>query len=373
MSKEISININGVITDVEEFMKSIYLKNLSYFNRNYEHIFQIEAKHKSLGLSQTFKDKDPHILQSKVQRAVDKWVILWNKRFTETSLTDKIKRQKIELEKILTQTLEIYDAIEWESLKNKYDFKETSIYQNLQNEINNLIPPIKPKIESLPQKPEFNDPKISFLSSLIASKKTNIVAKAKEEFNQLVNNWEVECKKIELKNSYILDGFEIEKKMYEQKKAELYEKLKTEEDTYNKEKQITNNKVDKLKNDYDTKDTYAIEQYCEIVLNNSIYPDYFPKEFEIEYTKEAKTLFIEYSLPEPLSIPKVKDVKFVNSKNQATEIFYTENEFTKLYENIIYQIILRTVHEVFEADVINAIESININGWVNSLDKATGK
>jgi restriction system protein len=34
--------------------------------------------------------------------------------------------------------------------------------------------------------------------------------------------------------------------------------------------------------------------------------------------------------------------------------------------------VLRTIHELFEADTVSAINSIILNGWVTSLDKATG-
>jgi hypothetical protein len=31
--------------------------------------------------------------------------------------------------------------------------------------------------------------------------------------------------------------------------------------------------------------------------------------------------------------------------------------------------VLRTIHELFEADTVNALASIILNGWVSSLDK----
>ena len=40
---------------------------------------------------------------------------------------------------------------------------------------------------------------------------------------------------------------------------------------------------------------------------------------------------------------------------------------------MLYQICLRTLHEVFEADTVNAIDATVFNGWVNSIDKASGK
>ncbi|RKJ17107.1 restriction endonuclease, partial [Butyricicoccus sp. 1XD8-22] len=39
----------------------------------------------------------------------------------------------------------------------------------------------------------------------------------------------------------------------------------------------------------------------------------------------------------------------------------------------LYQITLRTIHELYEADDINSIDSVVFNGWVKSIDKGTGK
>jgi len=44
-----------------------------------------------------------------------------------------------------------------------------------------------------------------------------------------------------------------------------------------------------------------------------------------------------------------------------------------MFDEAMYKITLRTIHEIFEADVANAIEAISFNGWVNAINKATGK
>lgn len=39
----------------------------------------------------------------------------------------------------------------------------------------------------------------------------------------------------------------------------------------------------------------------------------------------------------------------------------------------MFKIVLRTIHELFQADKVNGIELIGFNGWVNAINKATGK
>ena len=50
----------------------------------------------------------------------------------------------------------------------------------------------------------------------------------------------------------------------------------------------------------------TITDYREMVLSNSEYPDYFPQHWDIDYQTETKLLVVDYSLPDPDSLPSVK-------------------------------------------------------------------
>jgi restriction system protein len=110
-----------------------------------------------------------------------------------------------------------------------------------------------------------------------------------------------------------------------------------------------------------------------MVLNNSKYPESFPNNFEIEFNPENGILIIEYQLPSQKDIPAVKEVTYVASRKQLKEILIPESQMNKLYDNTIYKITLRTLHEISESDIVNAIDTISFNGWVKSINKATGK
>lgn len=134
-----------------------------------------------------------------------------------------------------------------------------------------------------------------------------------------------------------------------------------------------NKKIDQLKEAYLEKDVNSIIEYCEIVLNNSEYPDFFSKNFEIEYNPENEILIVEYQFPSPDDFPKVKEVKYIASQKILNETLISETELKKKFDETMYKITLRTLHELFEADTINAIKAISFNGWVSALNKATGK
>jgi restriction system protein len=44
-----------------------------------------------------------------------------------------------------------------------------------------------------------------------------------------------------------------------------------------------------------------------------------------------------------------------------------------MFDKAIYKIALRTIHELFEADQAHALEAVSFNGWVSTINKATGK
>src|SRR5690606_19717313 len=104
-----------------------------------------------------------------------------------------------------------------------------------------------------------------------------------------------------------------------------------------------------------------------------VYPDNFPQEFNIEYNTDTKILIVDYSLPNPDHIPSLKEVKYIQSRDEFKEVYLTEAAKNKIYDSLIYQMTLRTLHELYESDAVEAIHSIVFNGWVKSIDKATGQ
>ena len=117
----------------------------------------------------------------------------------------------------------------------------------------------------------------------------------------------------------------------------------------------------------------AVADYCELVLSESEYPDNFPKEFHLEYNPNNKILIVDYSLPSPEKLPHIKEVKYVKAKDEFIEVLLSDVDLNRNYDEVLYQICLRTLYELFDADVASALSAVVFNGWVRSIDKATGK
>jgi restriction system protein len=105
----------------------------------------------------------------------------------------------------------------------------------------------------------------------------------------------------------------------------------------------------------------------------SSYPDYFPKEWRLQYEAESRILAVDYHLPPPEGLPSVKKVRYVSSRDEIVASEVSEKESARQYDSVLYQTALRTIHELLEADAANAIDAVALNGIVTALDRATGK
>ena len=105
----------------------------------------------------------------------------------------------------------------------------------------------------------------------------------------------------------------------------------------------------------------------------SNYPDGFPQEFRVAYVPEPKELVIEYEIPSTNIIPIVSEYRYIRSKDIIEEKLRKTIEIKELYQDIIASICLHSIHEVIEADQNNHISVIIFNGFVQTVDRSTGK
>ena len=120
-------------------------------------------------------------------------------------------------------------------------------------------------------------------------------------------------------------------------------------------------------------DADAISDYYDLVFTQSSYPDWVPQDAAVKFSPESRTLLVQFVLPSPSDIPTVREVKYIKTRDEFKESFISKKQTDHLYDSVIYQICLRTLHEVFKADVIGAVEAAAFNGIVHTVDPATGQ
>lgn len=366
------------------------------YTRSYDTRYIAEIQHLGLGTFRVIKDLNSYILDMKVEEQFRKWDTQYAKIVEkdklqsekEASLNSAEERtldaQKLQqdTDDILLFTLEIDDTIDWETLKDKKKFKTPNPKNHLNNELNKLKTPYKPNFKKIPDEPlKANfQPKLSIIDKIFKSLAEKKIDQANNQFESVKAVWEKEKNEIEENNKKLEQQYQESLKVLENQKNDIRKKFdilenewKQSEIDFYKEQEKANLEVEKLKSLYIEHNPESVINYCELVLNNSMYPDFVPKDFDLDYNKESKMLLVEFILPAPDTYPTLTEVKYIATKKELKEYHLSETQIAKKYDTLIYNITLRTLHELFEADQANAIEIIVFNGWVKAINKATGK
>jgi len=367
-----------------------------------------KIEHKGLGVTRVIRDDYTNcwgfssFSNPKIAAQFKKWDIQWAKIcHSKKSQVDKeaglniaeertreAKEKQKQIDDLLINALSNSNRPIWDSLKDTKKYKIPNPKNNLETELCKIIPPTPPIFKKLPQKPdkclELIKPQFSLVDKFFKSQKEKKIKRAEtisERFYQEeMTAWEKSVDEINSFNYNLKDQYEQQLKEFEEQVQNiknhfdiLEEKWEKEKETYYNKQKEHNDKIEKFKDTYFQKNTKAVIQYCEIVLNNSEYPETFPKDFKLGYYSDSNLVIVDYVLPAPDDLPTLAEVKYIASKKIFKELFLSETQLSKNYDSVIYKMTLRTLYELFEADRAEALESVIFNGWVNTIDKATGK
>lgn len=337
------------------------------------YMWEIEVSHTGLNKYRHIRGRDRYVVEQKAQAQKLAWDEMWQKKLAadkrvqakERATRNKEDKKELaqiktaeaqsqldELENILQHTLSVDDAIDWSSLEDRRQFPTPQ--------------PTKVKPIPAPEEPiasnEKYQVKLGLFDKLFKSRGQKKLNDAQKNFQIDHADWVIKKKDYDEAARRLDVQFEAEIRDWERAKAEYVAK-----------QQETNQNIRAAKENYLKLVDSAVIDYCEMVLSNSRYPDCFPQDWDIDYASDNKILIVDYSLPDITALPTLKSVKYVASNDDFTESHISETALNKLYDSVIYQVVLRTLHELFEADAANALASVVFNGWVQSTNKATGQ
>jgi restriction system protein len=382
--------MNNLYEDLHEIDES------QEYTRSYDTRYVAEIRHFGLGTYRILKDLDSFILDNKIEAQFKKWDDQWDKivhknktqadKNANLNIAEERTREAQEIQKeienILIHTLTIDDTIDWNTLKDNKKFNISNPINQLDLELQKVNIPIDPVSQKKPDEPikKNYQPKLSIVDKIFKSLAQKKINQAEQLYESAKLSWQKATNDVNLSNRKQLEEYDLKLKDFESKKfkirkqyKELENNWKEQEINYYQNQKDHNLKIDLLKENYFNGQRESIIQYCELVLNNSIYPDTFPNDFEIDYNEDNKILIVEYVLPSPEQIPTLTEVKYIATKKELKDSFLSETQVAKIYDNVIYKIALRTLHELFEADEANSIDAIIYNGWVETNNKANGK
>ncbi|TLN28717.1 restriction endonuclease [bacterium] len=352
--------------------------------------YQVEVSHPNLNKYQLFKGDDRGVVEARARAKGAEWDEQWAKRSAveakrqqrEAAAKDVESKKRLAAEQtgeavaaqdalkgLLAHTLGVNDAIDWESLK------DTSAYPVAKPK-KAPAPPAPVEIPAPPE-PLRTDlrykPKMGLLDYLSGTRKQARIAEAEQLFNADHAGWVQSVEQLRQQHLVNTMAHTAKLKQDEEDHVKAVESWQRDEEAFRAQQAGENASIDKRRAEYEAGDPEAVTDYCGMVLDNSAYPDCFPQDYELEYNPANKILLVDYQLPSPADLPTTAEVKYVASKDEFAVKTVSDRQLNQTYDDMLYQVALRTLHELFEADVIEALASVNFNGWVKSVDRATGQ
>jgi len=361
---------NYVVSDVGERYNVNYTKVLRYF---------VDVRHKVLNLHKELSAPELFILENKLEALV----AAWDEKYAQYQARQRLEASKEEAEDltaeaidqleslkgILAHTLNINDAVDWERLKDYSAPPKPAQFQA------KAFPYAQPQ-PHLKTKPSYIAPKISFFD-VISGRKTRKLQEAQAAFEEAVRAWERDAKTQRENHAIALARWKEQKAAHdadqERKRAEHVAEQARLRDEFLAEQAARNAKIDELRVALERGEPEAVIEHSSMVLDASDYNGLFEKSVLIQYHPENKLLKIAYDLPAPDTLPALKAVRFVKATGELKETYITEREKKANFESVVYQVALRTLHELFESDVHDNITKVLFNGYVNFIDKSTGQ
>jgi len=225
--------------------------------------------------------------------------------------------------------------------------------------------PTAPQPRSIPSEPlrMAFPPKLNWFTGLLTPIREKRMAEAEQRFQAAHSAWRASRGEVEGWNKRKMEEHEGQVANWEAKKASW---LKDQEE---RNAATINSK----RAPYLRCEPSAVVEYCEMVLNDSEYPEAFPSDFELDYIPETRMLVLDYSLPDIEALPMFKAHRYIATRDEIQPVAVADSWLNKTYDSVLYQIALRTIYELFQSDEAQALDAVVFNGWVNSTDKATGK
>lgn len=269
-------------------------------------------------------------------------------------LTEEAEEKVGKVKSILIDGLDSSEGLIWDSLWNFYFFNDPALKKCSDEEVSKSI------VSLSESEPNISDKKykvaFSFIERLIGEsrKKSNINTALFESDHA---SWLERKKLAEAEVKSANEGLQ----MWEKRESENSRLL------------IARSRdIEELKSQYEAGNADAIVEYCDIALGLSNFPDCIQNIYDLEYTPSTQTLLIEFLLPNIEDLPKIKEWKYTATKGLLSAKELSVADLNKLYDEVIYQISLRVIHEIFDSDKGNYIDGVVFNGRVQFINKSRG-
>jgi restriction system protein len=335
------------------------------FSARYDRIlrYAIDLRHNGLNIHREVSAPELFILQGKV----DALIASWDEKFVQLQAknlfrsgraaaddaTVQAQERLRSLARILKHALEVDDVVDWDTLKDNAPYEKPESF-----------PEPRPTYSPEPT-PVYAEPEIRFLD-LLGGRKRKIIEEAQKAHEERRAQWKAEDDAAQARHARELAAWAAREQSFWETHARLQQE-------FEQQQHERNAIVEQLATSVSSRDPSAVIEHANLVLENSDYGGLFEKSFTVQYDPDEMLLKVEYRLPNQDELPNVKSVRFNKASGELIETKISDREARGNFESASYQIALRTLHELLEADIWQNIEKILFNGVVEYFDKRTGR
>lgn len=263
---------------------------------------------------------------------------------TADKKTEDLAKLIKEYSELLINSLSTETVVNFDSFKEEY-----------------IEPPFDPGLLKVPDRP----PEQSKFFPRGIIKLAKYIPGLKDKYDNAVNEGQIKFKKAleayEIESASRIKALEIAEEEYKKSIAEKRAKVEAQ-----------HAEIEKIKQDLPNAKPEAISYYYSLFLEAVPLPDNFPQIIKVGYIPESKQLVVEWDFPEFSIIPHIQLYKYIKTKDQIVEVERPITQRKIMYSNLIAQITLLLINKLLKADQYNHVESIVFNGYVQTINKATG-
>ena len=334
--------------------------------------YEAEVVHEGLGVTQLVKAFDKQLLIERVEAKMKQYNKQWEKQLISTDQQAKVslaEEQTLGAQETLLQMDSILKRSAADTANVKFSMlPKTTLFTEKEPE-----KPKYPKPSDLiekPPAPRKNDfiKKNGCMSFLFSTPKLDEV-----NYQAAFLNWKTIVANIEKENSISQKYYTKQRKKIDEEHRKVHDVWKAKRSRYLSAIDAFNKRIKKLADGYRKKSPSDIGKLFKFILNNSDLPSWIPQEHKTLFNKNNGILVIEGILPYIDDMPTLESVKYVKTRNELVEKHTSVLKQNSLYDKVLYQIVLKSIYEVFKWDLNKYVSSIAYSGFVYGIDKATGK
>jgi restriction system protein len=291
-------------------------------------------------------------------------------RAEATSRNAHLAKQYEEIDSILSATLGVDDFMDLEDLRTipqHPPFDRSDLEQET---------PAPPRLVA-PPKPIYVEPQHTTqgLGGLFGGAKHHAeqVAQAQADFAEKYDAWQAAVNQLPAMRLKQMQEHQAREQHRLETLNHVRQAYEAECQQREAEARDANRELDKLISGLAANVDEAVQEYISIVLSRSVYPECFPVSHAFEFDSDTRELSLTVTVPTPADVPSVKEYKYTKAKDEIRAITLSQKNREDRYASAVWRVALRTLHEVFEADRDERIQTIALRVGVERVDAATGR